>query len=191
MSFLGVVLVVVFVVTAILLIGVVLIQDEQGEGLGGIFGGGSATPFGSRSGNVLTRFTSILGAIFLFCSFGIAWVNRGNQSGNVIAAAARLNHSSTVTEWWNASLNNNRQLSGSNPLPPVTPITTKPTESAVQVGGTTSPAAAAGNTSGGATGAGGASASNTAAAPPQATPSSTNPSASGAGSTPSKSGTPQ
>ncbi|HUZ17975.1 MAG TPA: preprotein translocase subunit SecG [Spirochaetia bacterium] len=109
MGFLGVVLIVVFIITSVLLIGVVLIQDEQGEGLGGIFGGGSSTPFGSRSGNVLTRFTSILGAIFLFCSFGMAWVNRSQQQGNVVAAAQRQ-ESSTTTEWWNSAVNSNEKL---------------------------------------------------------------------------------
>lgn len=111
MGFLGVVLVVVFIATSILLVGVVLLQDEQGEGLGGIFGGGSSTPFGSRGGNVLTRFTTILGAIFLFCAFGIAWVNRTTQSGDVLAAAKKQ-QATQSTEWWNASVSSNQSLSG-------------------------------------------------------------------------------
>lgn len=113
MSFLGVVLIVVFIATAILLVGVILIQDEQGEGLGGIFGGGSATPFGSRSGNVLTRFTTILGAIFLFCAFGIAWVNRSTQSGNVIAAA-KQQQANQATAWWNENVSSNQTLPSKN-----------------------------------------------------------------------------
>lgn len=109
MGFLSVVLIVIFIATAVLLVGVILLQDEQGEGLGGIFGGGSSTPFGSRSGNVLTRFTSILGAIFLFCAFGIAWVNRSTQAGDVLAAAKKA-QASQSTEWWNASVNSNGPL---------------------------------------------------------------------------------
>jgi len=57
-----------------------MIQDEQGEGLGGIFGGGSSTPFGSRAGNVLTRFTTIFAILFLFGSFMLAWMNRTKES---------------------------------------------------------------------------------------------------------------
>jgi preprotein translocase subunit SecG len=78
-----------------------MIQDEQGEGLGGIFGGGSSTPFGSRSGNVLTKFTSILGAVFLVCSFALAWINRTPESGDVIGAARRQGLTEQQTEWWN------------------------------------------------------------------------------------------
>ena len=44
MGFLGILLLIVFVLAALLLIGLVLIQDEGGEGLGGIFGGGSSAP---------------------------------------------------------------------------------------------------------------------------------------------------
>ena len=109
MGFLGVVLIVVFVATAVLLVGVILLQDEQGEGLGGIFGGGSSTPFGSRSGNVLTKFTSILGAVFLFCAFGIAWVNRSTQTGDVLAAAKKA-QAGQATEWWNAPVNSNESI---------------------------------------------------------------------------------
>jgi len=100
MGILEIILLVIFVITALLLILIVLLQDEQGEGLGGIFGGGSTTAFGSRSGNVLTKFTSILGAIFLICSLALAWASRTVEKGDVLGAARR---STTVEteEWWN------------------------------------------------------------------------------------------
>lgn len=100
MGFLGILLLIVFVLAALLLIGLVLIQDEGGEGLGGIFGGGSSAPVGSRSGNILTRITTILGAIFLLSSFGLAWINRTPESGNVEAAARRLQADGDTVEWW-------------------------------------------------------------------------------------------
>ena len=62
-----------FILSAVLLVIIIMLQDEQGEGLGGIFGGGSSSAFGSRTGNVLTRFTSILGAIFVIGAFSLAW----------------------------------------------------------------------------------------------------------------------
>lgn len=65
-----------FVIVSILLILIVLIQNEDGDSLGGIFAGGSGSAFGSRSGNVLTRATSILGALFLVISFSLAVINR-------------------------------------------------------------------------------------------------------------------
>ncbi len=104
MGILTLILLIVFVIACLLLIVMVLIQDEQGEGLGGLFGGGSATPFGSRSGNVLTKFTSILAVVFIVVSLSLAWVNRTPEKGDVLGAAYRENADNTnVTEWWNNS----------------------------------------------------------------------------------------
>jgi preprotein translocase subunit SecG len=101
MGILGIVLLVIFLLSAVLLIVLVLMQDEQGEGLGGLFGGGSSTTFGSRSGNILTKFTGILGAIFLTCSFGLAWINRTQEEGDVIGAARKRQAEETKIEaWW-------------------------------------------------------------------------------------------
>jgi preprotein translocase subunit SecG len=74
---------------------------DQGEGIAGMFGGAGTTPLGSRSGNVLTRFTSILGALFLFGAFALGWVNRTPESSNLEARARveRLRQSES-TDWW-------------------------------------------------------------------------------------------
>lgn len=102
MAILSILLLVIFVISCILLVLMVLVQDEQGEGIGGIFGGGSSTPFGSRSGNVLTRFTSILAAVFLLTSFGLAWVNKTSDKSDIPGAAYRQNSEKTgIVEWWN------------------------------------------------------------------------------------------
>jgi len=97
----GIVLLVILIISAILLVLIVLIQDDQGEGVGGIFGGGSSSAFGSRSGNVLTRFTAGLAAVFLVCIFGLAWINRTPSSGNLLNKARQeaLN-SSGQQSWW-------------------------------------------------------------------------------------------
>ena len=101
MVIVSVILLVLFVITAFLLMIFVLIQDEQGEGLGGIFGGGSSTPFGSRSGNILTKITSVLGIIFIIAALGLAWVNRTSESGDVIGAAHRQDTGKEKgLDWW-------------------------------------------------------------------------------------------
>ena len=91
----------ILIISSLLLVLVVLVQDDQGEGIGGIFGGGSNTAFGSRSGNVLTRFTAALAAVFLFCCFGLAWINRTPTAGDVVSKArqAALNGTSQQS-WW-------------------------------------------------------------------------------------------
>ena len=101
MGIISVLLMIIFVASALLLILMVLIQDDQGDGIGGMFGGGSSTPFGSRSGNVLTRFTSILGTVFMVSALAMAWLNVSNTEGDVEGAARRLNTETAQTEWWN------------------------------------------------------------------------------------------
>ena len=99
MGILGIVLLIFFVIIAILLILLVLAQNEEGDSLGGIFAGGSGSAFGSRSGNVLTRATTVLGALFLIVSLGLALINRSPTGAGVEEAARQLNTSSG-TDWW-------------------------------------------------------------------------------------------
>jgi preprotein translocase subunit SecG len=105
MRVLSIVLVVFFVVIAVLLILLVLIQNEEGDSLGGIFAGGSGSAFGSRSGNVLTRATTVLGALFLVLSLGLALLNRGTGTGGVEAEARNLNSGAETGGWLERELN--------------------------------------------------------------------------------------
>ena len=65
MGVLSVILLVLFVAVCLLLIFIVAIQDENSEGLGGLFGGSSNTAFGSRIGSVVNKATAILGIAFM------------------------------------------------------------------------------------------------------------------------------
>jgi preprotein translocase subunit SecG len=95
-------LLVTFIISAILLVVIVLMQDEQGEGLGGIFGGGGAAPVGNRSGNILTKATAVIATIFLISVVGYAYVNRTPETSNIEAAARQLEgETEGVLEWWN------------------------------------------------------------------------------------------
>ena len=88
-----------FVIVAILLILLVLAQNEEGDSLGGIFAGGSGSAFGSRSGNVLTRATTVLGALFLIISLGLALLNR-SPTGSGVEAAGRALSPETTADWF-------------------------------------------------------------------------------------------
>lgn len=91
MSVIGIILMVAFVIICILLICVVLLQNEEGEGLGGLFGGAGTQAFGAKSGNVLTKTTYILVTLFFLASLGLALLNKtpsvrsiddGSSTGN-------------------------------------------------------------------------------------------------------------
>jgi preprotein translocase subunit SecG len=63
---------VVIIIASVLLVLLVLVQTSKSEM--GLFQSTSQSVFGSRSGDVLTRTTSILAAIFLIGSFGLAYL---------------------------------------------------------------------------------------------------------------------
>lgn len=105
MTILGTVLLVFFIIVAILLILLVLVQSEEGDSLGGIFAGGSGSAFGSRSGNVLTRATTILGSLFLIISLGLALLNRTPGATGVEAAGRELSGESAASNWLEEELN--------------------------------------------------------------------------------------
>ena len=101
MGLIAIVLLVIFVISALVLLLVILVQDDQGEGLGGIFGAGSSSAFGPRTGNVLTRFTSIVAAVFLVTAFMLAFVNRTPRADDLLQKArAQQLQGSGQTDWW-------------------------------------------------------------------------------------------
>lgn len=70
------VILVVHVLTALAIIGLILLQQGKGAEAGASFGAGaSQTVFGSQgSGNFFTRATAILATVFFVTSFGLAIV---------------------------------------------------------------------------------------------------------------------
>lgn len=101
MGIIGILLLVVFVIVCLLIIALVLLQNEEGDGLGGIFAGGSNSAFGSRSANVLTKTTYVVVSLFFVTAFFLAFINK-SPSDKGIEEAARLEQADTATEWWNS-----------------------------------------------------------------------------------------
>lgn len=89
MGVIGIILLVAFVIICILLVCLVLIQNEGGNGMGGLLGGGNSTAFGSRSGNVLTKTTYILVTLFFVATFVLAFINKAPSVHSLDAAAAQ------------------------------------------------------------------------------------------------------
>jgi len=113
MGIISTVLLVFFVIVAILLVLLVLVQTEEGDGLGGIFAGSSSSAFGSRSGNVLTRATTVLGSAFLIISLGLALLNR-TPGGDGVLEAGLQQAQEQPHDWLEDAL---------NPPPPAPPET--------------------------------------------------------------------
>ena len=67
---------VVDVISAVGLIGLILLQQGKGADIGASFGSGaSQTLFGSRgSANFLTRTTAVLATVFFLSNLGLAWM---------------------------------------------------------------------------------------------------------------------
>ena len=102
MSVIGIILLVAFVIISILLVCIILIQNEEGEGFGGLFGGTNSQAFGARSGNVLTRTTYILVTLFFLTSFGLALVNR-TSSVETLDSAVQQNAEISGGSWVDAA----------------------------------------------------------------------------------------
>jgi len=90
------------ILSGLFLIILVMMQDEGGEGLGGIFGGGSSTPFGSRSGNVLTKITAVLATVFIVCTLGLAYLKRtpSASADSVLQEARKQKYEESEDQLW-------------------------------------------------------------------------------------------
>jgi preprotein translocase subunit SecG len=124
MEILTTLLYILFAFVSLILVLVVLIQDEGGEGMGGMFGGGSTTPFGSRSGNVLTRFTSIVAGIFLIICIGIGLLSKSPEiesSVNLGGAKAEEPPLFQSTETGSEKAGAGQELFGKGQLAPLSP----------------------------------------------------------------------
>ncbi|MCH8542670.1 MAG: preprotein translocase subunit SecG [Alcanivorax sp.] len=101
-----IVLHIVHVLTALALIGLVLIQHGKGADAGASFGGGasSSTVFGgSGASSFLTRTTAILATVFMLTSLALAWHARqmSSDDGSALPVLERIQQEqdSEVPDW--------------------------------------------------------------------------------------------
>ena len=83
---LNILLTALYVVVCLLLVAFVLMQQGKGVGIAAAFGGsGSQTAFGARAGaTVLTRATTVLGALFMIGSMTLAIMGQ-RGTGSVLS----------------------------------------------------------------------------------------------------------
>lgn len=97
MGIIGAILIVLFIIVSVLLAILVLIQDEQGDSIGGIFGGSSTSAFGASSSSVLGKVTRFFGASFLILSLAVAFFLKTPEQDGVMGAALELEQNE---DWW-------------------------------------------------------------------------------------------
>ena len=69
-------LTIVHLIVCAMLMGVVLLQQGRGGGMGAAFGGAGSQVFGGGgAGNLLTRATAVAATIFMLTSVGLAWLS--------------------------------------------------------------------------------------------------------------------
>jgi len=79
-----VLVVIVHVICCLFLIGVVLLQQGKGADMGAVFGGSSATIFGSSgAGNFLTRLTTGAAIVFMLTSLTLTYASARRLSSTV------------------------------------------------------------------------------------------------------------
>lgn len=97
MGVLSIILLVLFVIVCILLVFLVAVQDENSQGLGGIFGGSSDSTFGTGTSTFINRATTGLAIAFLVLALLVAVVNKSTAPDTLLEQAGS---STTSTTWY-------------------------------------------------------------------------------------------
>ncbi|MBS7241045.1 preprotein translocase subunit SecG [Treponema sp.] len=84
------VLLVAFVIVCILAILLVLVQNDEGNGMGSAFGGGNSAAFGAHSGSVLKKTTGVLVVLFFVITIGLGLVNKASDKEDLSSTAAAV-----------------------------------------------------------------------------------------------------
>lgn len=80
------ILLVIHVIITAAMIGIILIQRNASDGLGGLGGGGGGGFMTSRGqANLLTRTTAVLAALFIVNSLALSWLTQRDVANHSIA----------------------------------------------------------------------------------------------------------
>lgn len=82
---------VIFVILAVLLVIIILLQSDKSAGMG-ILGGSSQSAFGSSTADIITKITTVMVAIFMLGSLGLSILSsygRSSISKDIISGEAK------------------------------------------------------------------------------------------------------
>nr|WP_031489722.1 preprotein translocase subunit SecG [Borreliella garinii] len=91
---------VIFVIVSIFIILLILIQDEQGDGIGGVFGGGSSSIFGAKSSSVAVKVTGFFIAFFFIFVILLSFMNT-KRADNSFLDDIKTENKNSSTFWDN------------------------------------------------------------------------------------------
>lgn len=91
---------VIFVIVSIFIVLLILIQDEQGDGIGGVFGGGSSSIFGAKSSSVAVKITGFFIAFFFIFVVLLSFMNT-KRADNSFLNDIKTENKNSSTFWDN------------------------------------------------------------------------------------------
>ncbi len=92
------ILLVAFIIICVLLVLMVLVQNEDSNGMGSAFGGGQSVAFGARSASVLTKTTAVFVVLFFAVTFALALLTKAPTKNDLSATAAEVEGTEAVEE---------------------------------------------------------------------------------------------
>ncbi|MBQ0162560.1 MAG: preprotein translocase subunit SecG [Treponema sp.] len=102
MEALKVALIVIFCIISFLTILLVLIQNDEGGGLGGLLSGSGSAAFGSHSASVINKTTFVFVGLFFVIAFSIALLTKAPAARKIEATESveeQLNSNNEDFEW--------------------------------------------------------------------------------------------
>ncbi|EEF84129.1 preprotein translocase subunit SecG [Borreliella spielmanii] len=93
---------IIFVIVSIFIVLLILIQDEQGDGIGGVFGGGSSSIFGAKSSSVAVKITGFFIALFFIFVVLLSFMNT-RRADNSFLNDIKTENNNSSTFWDNES----------------------------------------------------------------------------------------
>ena len=111
MGAIGAVLLVAFVIICVFSVLLVLVQEPDSSGMGGMLGGGNSQAFGSHSASVLTKTTVVFIVLFLLLTFLLALLNKGSKLRTDLSDVATESgigasvSDDGAADWWRAREN--------------------------------------------------------------------------------------
>ncbi|MBQ2601225.1 MAG: preprotein translocase subunit SecG [Treponema sp.] len=83
MNIIKTILLVAFIIIAVLLVLMVLVQNDNSNGMGSAFGGGQSAAFGSHSASVLSKTTAVFVGLFFVIVFTLALLNKNPSDSGI------------------------------------------------------------------------------------------------------------